>query len=292
MRVLAASLAVLLIGVAAASGSTAKKRLADATLVSAGDIASCNSSGDEATAALLDSIKGTVATLGDNAYDTGSTAEFANCYGPTWGRHKARTRPAAGNHEYGTPGAAGYFSYFGAAAGPSGKGYYSYSLGEWHVVVLNSNCAQVGGCQAGSAQEQWLRADLAAHRGRCTLAYWHHPRFSSGTHGSDAAMQPFWQALYSAGADIVLNGHDHDYERFAPQGPSGLADSTRGIREFVVGTGGYSHYVPGMPVANSQVRNGDTFGVLRLTLRSKSYQWQFVPVAGGSFGDSGSGTCH
>jgi len=260
--------------------------------VAAGDIASCSSTGDEATAALLDRLKGTVATLGDNAYDSGTAAEFASCYAPSWGRHKSRTRPAAGNHDYVTPGAAGYFGYFRAAAGDPRNGYYSYDLGEWHVVVLNSNCSSVGGCQAGSAQEQWLRTDLRSHRARCTLAYWHHPRFSSGPHGSDAMTQPLWQALYDAGADVVLNGHDHDYERFAPQTPSGVLDQRRGIREFVVGTGGRSHYTPAAAVANSQVANGDTYGVLKLTLKPKSYQWQFVPVAGASFRDGGSASCH
>lgn len=260
--------------------------------MAAGDIASCSSSGDEATAALLSSIKGTVATLGDNVYDSGSPVEFASCYAPSWGRQKARTRPSPGNHDYRTPGAAGYFGYFGAAAGNRAKGYYSYSLGAWHVIALNSNCEAVGGCEAGSAQEQWLRADLRAHRRKCTLAYWHHPRFSSGAHGSDPMTQPLWQALYDAGADVILDGHDHDYERFAPQTPAGVLDRSRGIREFVVGTGGRSHRAPGAPVANSQALNGDTYGVLKLTLAAKSYRWQFVPVAGGTFRDSGSAACH
>jgi hypothetical protein len=265
----------------------------DPVLVAAGDISSCGNDGDTATAKLLDGIAGTVVTLGDNAYDNGTAAEFANCFDPTWGRSKARMRPAAGNHEYGTAGAAGYYGYFGASAGDPAKGYYSYDLGAWHIVVVNSNCAQVGGCSAGSAQEQWLRADLAAHPAACTLAYWHHPRFSSGSeHGSAASMQPIWQALYDANAEVVLNGHEHNYERFAPQTPGGQADALRGIREFVVGTGGKNHYGFTVPLANSQVRNSDTFGVLKLTLHANGYDWTFVPEAGKSFSDAGSGACH
>jgi hypothetical protein len=263
-------------------------------LVAAGDIASCSSSGDEATAALLDGISGTVLTLGDNAYDSGTPSQFTNCYQPSWGRHKARTRPSAGNHDYLTASASGYYGYFGAAAGDPTKGYYSYELGAWHIVVINSNCSQVGGCQAGSPQEKWLRADLAAHPAACTLAYWHHPRFSSGTsHGSSTTMQPIWQALYDANADVVLSGHEHNYERFAPQNPAGQADAARGIREFVVGTGGKSHYGFGTPLPNSQVRNSDTSGVLKLTLHATSYDWRFVPESGKTFTDSGSNfACH
>ena len=266
----------------------------DPVLLAAGDIASCASPGDEATAALLDRLGGTIATLGDNVYDSGAPQEFAICYHPSWGRHKSRTRPAAGNHDYGTAAAAGYFAYFGDAAGDPSKGYYSYDLGSWHIVVINSNCAQVGGCGAGSSQEQWLRADLAAHPAACTLAYWHHPRFSSGNaHGSDAELEPIWRALYEHRADVVLSGHEHNYERFAPQDSVGNLDWDRGIRQFVVGTGGRSHYDGFMPVLpHSEVRNGDTFGVLRLTLHPTGYDWQFVPESGKTFTDAGSGTCH
>jgi hypothetical protein len=219
--------------------------------------------------------------------------EFANCYNPSWGRHKARTRPAPGNHEYYTAGASGYYNYFGAAAGDPSKGYYSYDLGAWHIVSLNSMCENVGGCGANSTMVSWLRQDLAAHPSSCTLAYWHHPVFSSGSdHGNDPKMIPSCDALYAAGADVVLSGHDHDYERFAPQTASGVADSARGIREFVVGTGGRSHYSFGTIRANSQVRNSDTFGVLKLTLHPTSYDWQFVPEAGKTFSDSGSASCH
>jgi hypothetical protein len=264
----------------------------DAVFVGAGDIAACNNPGDEATAALLDAIPGTVFTLGDNVYPTGTLAQYQACYASSWGRHKSRTMPVAGNHEYDASGNTGYFDYFGPRAGTPGKGYYSFELGTWHVVVLNSNCSFVGGCQAGSAQEQWLRADLAAHQASCTVALWHHPRFSSGGHGNDVAMQPFWQDLYDAGADLVLSGHDHDYERFAPQTPTGAADPAYGLREIVAGTGGASHSPIATVVANSEVRDADTFGVLKLTLRGGSYDWQFVPEAGKTFTDAGSGSCH
>ncbi len=260
--------------------------------VAAGDIASCSSTGDEATAALVDNLPGTVFVLGDNVYENGTITEFNNCYNPTWGRAKARTSPAAGNHEYQTANAAGYYSYFGAAAGTAGQGYYSYDYGTWHVIVLNSNCANVA-CAAGSAQEQWLRADLAANPEACTLAYWHHPRFSSGdSHGNDATMAPFWNALYEFNADLILTGHDHTYERFGPQTPGAAADPERGIRQFVVGSGGRSHNGFDAPEPNSQVRNGDTYGVLALDLKPGGYDWEFVPEAGRTFTDSGSDVCH
>ncbi len=266
---------------------------ADPTLVAAGDIATCGQPGHAATAALLDSIPGVVATLGDMAYPNGTAAEFRDCYGPTWGRHLARTRPAPGNHEYNTAGASGYYDYFGAAAGDRTKGYYSYEVGAWHVVVLNSSCAAVSGCQAGSPQEQWLRADLAAHPASCTLAYWHHPLFSTGFHGPHAFMRPMYQALYDAGAELVLSGHEHTYERFAPQTPAGIADSPFGIRQFVVGTGGRdSHRTVPTGGGNSQIANAVTYGVLRLELGSASYTWTFVPEAGKTFTDSGTGSCH
>ena len=257
-------------------------------LVGAGDIAGCSSAGDEATAALLDTLPGTVFTAGDNAYPDGTATNFASCYGPSWGRHKARTRPSPGNHEYHTSGASGYYNYFGAAAGDSGKGYYSYDLGDWHIISLNSNISMI----AGSPQEQWLRADLAANTKTCTLAYWHHPRFSSGSHGSSNAPRPLWQALYDFDADVIISGHDHNYQRFAPQTPAGVADPARGLRQFVVGTGGISHYNFATPIANTEAYNTDTWGVLKLTLYADSYTWEFVPVAGMTYTDSGSGACH
>ena len=263
-------------------------------LVGAGDIAVCTSSADEATAALLDAIPGTVFTLGDNAYDNGTAAEFRDCYGPSWGRHRARTRPSAGNHEYHTQLASGYFGYFGAAAGDPEKGYYSYDLGDWHVVVLNSNsnCTTIG-CGPDSPQIAWLRADLAANPRLCTVAYWHHPRFNSGqSHGSNTAMGTIWSVLAEFHVDVVLNGHEHIYERFAPQTPAAVADPAHGIRQFTVGTGGRSFYSIGTIKANSEVRQNHTNGVLKLTLRPGAYDWQFVPVAGKTFTDTGTGSCH
>jgi hypothetical protein len=266
----------------------------DPVIVGAGDIASCSSTGDEATANLLDNIAGTVITLGDNAYSSGTATEYTNCYGPSWGRHLARTRPSPGNHEYNTLDATGYYGYFGSAAGDPAKGYYSYDVGAWHVIVLNSNssCTTIS-CAAGSAQDTWLRADLAAHSNVCTLAYWHHPRFNSGaSHGNNTAVANFWDALYQYGADVILNGHEHVYERFAPQTPAAVADPAAGIRQFTVGTGGASHYTFGTIQPNSEVRNGTAYGVLKLTLHATSYDWQFVPVAGATFTDSGTGSCH
>jgi acid phosphatase type 7 len=264
-----------------------------AVLVGAGDIADCTDlSGAEATAKLLEAIPGTVMAVGDLAYPDGTKENFA-CYDKTWGRVKSRTRPAVGNHEFHSTGATYYFSYFGAAAGDPTKGYFSYDLATWHIVVLNSECEQIGGCQAGSQEEKWLRSDLAAHPAACTLAYFHKPLFSSGgAHGDALEFKPFWQALYDAHADVVLNGHDHDYERFAPQNPNGEADPVHGIREFVVGTGGKNHRPFHAPDQNSEVRNADSFGVLKLTLRAHGYDWNFIPEAGKSFTDSGTGTCH
>jgi hypothetical protein len=260
----------------------------DPVLLAAGDIAVCGMNSDDATARLLEALPGTVATLGDDAYPDGAPADFANCYAPAWGRLKDRTRPAPGNHEYVTAGAAGYFGYFGAAAGPSGIGYYSYDLGAWHIVSLNSEIA-VG---SDSPQLQWLRADLSAHQTPCTLAYWHQPRFSSGPHGSNAKYQPLWQVLYDSGAEIVLNGHDHDYERFAPQKPDGTPDPLHGIREFVVGTGGATLYPFIRNTPNSEVKNNTAWGILKLTLHAASYDWEFIPIAGHTFTDSGGANCH
>ena len=267
----------------------------EGVLVGAGDIASCDDlAGARATAKLIEGIAGTVFAAGDLAYPDGSDDQFRNCYGPTWGQFRDRTRPSPGNHEYHNDGASGYVRYFGAAAGDPKKGYYSYGLGAWHIVVLNSECQEVGGCGSGSPQEQWLRQDLKAHPQQCTLAYWHKPLFSSGAaHGNDLEVRPLWDALYAANADVVLNGHDHDYERFAPQDPSGRLDPRRGIREFVVGTGGKnSHRSFGNPKPNSDVRQADTFGVLKLSLHPASYDWEFLSEAGKTFKDSGSGTCH
>jgi hypothetical protein len=267
----------------------------DPVLLAAGDIASCAKTGDTQTAALIAARAGFVAPLGDLVYPSGSPADYANCYGPTWGQFRSRSFPTPGTHDYLTTGAAGYFGYFGAAAGDPKKGYYSYNLGSWHIIVLNSNCPRIaGGCGAGSPQETWLRADLAAHPALCTLAYWNHPVFTSGSKHPTLGVRgmALFQTLYAAGADVVLNGDNHNYERFAPQTPSGVADPARGIREFVVGTGGMSHYPFGAPRPNSEVRNGTTFGIIQLTLHNGWYEWQFIPVAGQTFTDSGSGACH
>jgi len=262
-------------------------------LVGAGDIADCRDlSGAEATAKLLDQIPGTVMAVGDLAYPDGTKENF-ECYDRTWGRQKTRTRPAPGNHEFHSSAATPYFDYFGSLAGAPGDGYYSYDLGAWHIVVLNSECVDVGGCGPGSRQEKWLRSDLAAHPSSCTLAYWHKPLFSSGgAHGNDLEVTPLWQALYDAGADVVIGGHDHNYERFAPQNPQGESDPVHGIREFVIGTGGKNLRPFGPTKPNSEVRNNEAFGVLRLTLRPKSYNWQFISQQGKTFTDSGSTSCH
>ena len=232
-----------------------------------------------------------VLALGDIQYEVGAVDAFEASYDASWGRVKSVTRPVPGNHEYHTAGAAGYFEYFGAGAGDPTKGYYSYELGNWHVVALNSNCEAIGGCDAGSAQERWLRADLAAHPSRCTLAYWHHPRYSSGWHGSDSSYVAFWQALVDADADLVLVGHDHDYERFAPQDARGRRDLERGIREFVVGTGGKNLRPFTRVSPNSEARDATSLGVLELTLGADAYEWRFR-AAVGSFTDSGSASCH
>ena len=259
-------------------------------LVGAGDIADCGSPGDEWTADLLDGIDGTVVTLGDNAYPNGSFSDFDLCYDPTWGRHYDRTLPSIGNHEYLTPGAAGYFRYFRKRAGPPALGFYSYDLAGWHVVVLNSMLEY--GDQA--LQRTWLVQDLARHPTLCAVAYFHHPRFSSGLHGDQPQMQAVWSILYEFGVDVVLAAHDHNYERWAPQDLLGRRDDAHGIREFVVGTGGGSlrSVTDGRP--NSEVRHAGDFGVLELSLGEGSYRWAFVATDGTSswVQDEGEDTCH
>jgi hypothetical protein len=287
--VLPAVLASMVVAVFVAPLGRPAEAAGEPVLVGAGDIADCGQSGDEATADLLDGIPGTVFTTGDNAYESGTAAQFAECYDPGWGRHKDRTRPVPGNHDYGTTGASGYF---GEAAGDPSKGYYSYDLGGWHVVAVNSNCEQVGGCGPGSPMVSWLKRDLAANPTDCTLAYWHHPLFSSGEHGNETRMRAVWSTLYRANADVVVNGHDHDYERFAPQTPGGKLDRARGIREFVVGTGGRELRPFDGVKPNSRARSARAFGVLKLTLGAHAYNWKFVPVAGETFTDSGTGRCH
>jgi hypothetical protein len=233
-----------------------------------------------------------VATLGDNQYENASLASFAASFDPTWGRLKPEIHPSIGNHEIEQDqSATGYFQYFGPAAGDPTTAYYSYDLGAWHIVVLNGNCAQVGGCDPGSPQERWLSADLAAHPTLCTLAYWHQPRWSSGEHSNNPLYDTIWQDLYRAGVDVVLNGHDHDYERFAPQDPAGNLDIAHGIREFVSGTGGARFESLGIRQPNSEVLS-QTFGVTAFTLHPTSYHWQFIPQAGQTFSDTGATYCH
>jgi len=272
LAAVATALALLL------SPSTASTQPRPATLTAFGDAADCKVRTDTAVAAVVARIPGTIAVLGDSVYERGTADEFRRCYLPVFGRFLPRTRAALGNHEYGTGNADAAIATFGLPR----QGWYSYELGAWHVVVLNSNCSPAGGCEPGSPQETWLRRDLASHPSRCTLAYWHHPRWSSGLHGPDATMQPLWADLARGGADVVLAGHDHHYERFAP---------IDGIRSFVVGTGGRSHYPVLVRRRGSQVVNDRTFGVLRLTLSAESYSWRFVPVAGSTFTDGGTGRC-
>jgi Calcineurin-like phosphoesterase len=278
--------------------TSARKDTNTFTLVGAGDIAWCgNLSGAQATAKLIDKIPGTVFAAGDLAYDRGTYEEFENCYQPTWGRFKKRTKPAPGNHEYNGSEASGYFRYWGAQVGDPEKGYYSFELGAWHIIALNTNCEvkALGGCAEGSPEEVWLREDLAAHANSCIVAFGHHALFSSGfsaRHARHTELRPFWKDLYAAHADLILAGHEHSYERFAPQDADGNADPEHGIRQITVGTGGKSHTFLGFPQANSEVRNSDTFGVLKLTLSPGKFKWEFVPEAGGKFEDSGEGTCH
>jgi len=262
-------------------------------LVGAGDIANCDitgGSGAVATARLLDRIPGTVFTVGDHAYPSGAAKQFQECYEPRWGRHKARTRPAPGNHDYLTDKGRAYFDYFGDNAGPERRGYYSYTLGTWHIVSLNSFIA----ADRRSPQLEWLRKDLAEHHAACTLAYWHIPVFSSGPHGTEAQtsmhMQEAWRVLYEHHAAIVISGHDHDYERFAPQDAEGKADP-KGIREFVVGTGGGGLYEFRRIRPNSEARSNRSYGVLKLTLGTADYAWEFITAAGEPFQDGGTASC-
>jgi hypothetical protein len=284
----------------ASQSASAKSEPADqvAILVGAGDIVGCrNPQGSLATAKLIEKIPGTVFAAGDLVYDALTVGQFQNCYGRSWGKFKDRTRPAPGNHEYREYNAAPYFQYWAGQAGPAGKGYYSYELGAWHVVVLNTNCEAIslGGCGSGSPQDNWLRQDLADHRGSCIVAYGHHALFSSGifrSHAVHPELKRLWEDLYAAHADVILAGHEHSYERFAPQDPEGRSDPQHGIREIVVGTGGRSHDPLGLATPNSEVRNYDTYGVLKLTLSAQDYAWEFIPEEGRTFRDSGSGVCH
>ncbi|HET7232507.1 MAG TPA: metallophosphoesterase [Longimicrobium sp.] len=290
-RTASRALCLFLAAAAAACGGEEPRggsRRPHTSVVAAGDIAGCWWRSDEATARLLDNIGGVVMPLGDNVYSDGSAGQFADCYGPTWGRHKSRTRPAIGNHDYRTEHGAPYYDYFGAAAGPRGKGWYSFDVDGWHVVVLNSE----GYTEEGAEQIQWLRDDLRRHPARCTLAAIHRPRFSSGKHGDSERVKPLFAALYEGGVDVLLSGHDHIYERFAPQDPSGHVDTQRGVRQFVVGTGGAPFYDFQPRInPNSEVHQNQVHGVLRLTFRPDGYDWEFVGVGEG-FSDKGTDRCH
>ncbi|HWZ98435.1 MAG TPA: metallophosphoesterase [Candidatus Dormibacteraeota bacterium] len=268
-------------------------------LVGAGDIASCKVlEGAQQTARLIEQIPGEVFAAGDLAYERGTAQEFKDCYDKTWGKFKNRTHPSPGNHEFGSKEGSAYFDYWGAQAGPRGRGYYSFDLGAWHIISLNTNCSALGanGCGASSEEELWLKQDLAAHTNSCIIAYGHHALYSSGvfkSHALHPELRAFWQDLYNAHADLMLVGHEHSYERFAPQDPNGNADPKNGIREIVVGTGGRSHDPLGFPIANSEKRNAESFGVLKLTLWPGRYTWEFIPTdAVNGFRDSGVGVCH
>jgi hypothetical protein len=263
------------------------------TLVGAGDIAGCDFKTDRKTARLLGKIQGTVFTLGDNVYPDGTRAQFRNCYDPTWGNYKKRTRPTAGDQDYATSGAKPYFDYFGWRAGRPTRGYYSYDRGAWHIVALNSNCEEVGGCERRSAQGRWLRRDLDSHRAKCTLAYFQHPLYASGSNYDSPKVKPFWHILYNHHAEVILSGHAHRYERFARITPSGERSSARGIRQFIVGTGGkLGGTQKGPDEPRVQAKKIGAPGVLKLELGSGFYQWKFVPVAGRHYTDSGRARCH
>jgi hypothetical protein len=275
-----------------AAAITAQAKDKDITFVGAGDIAVCDTPFDEATAKLVGKYDGPVFLLGDNAYETGSRSDYTKCFAPSWGNFKERMFPVPGNHEYMT-GATPYFDYFGEAAGERGKGWYSFDLGSWHVVAINSECKAIGGCAPGSPQYEWLKRDLAEHPATCTLAYWHRPRFSSGRHGSDTSLGDLWSLLVSAGTEFVMSGHDHHYERFAPMNATGERDVAKGMRQFVIGTGGRNLYpIDPNPLPTTELRDNQTYGIMKLSLRKEGYGWEFVPVEGGTFKDSGEERCH
>jgi hypothetical protein len=304
IAILATTLLLLIAGGIAAAvtrggegGETTTLKLSSTTLLAAGDIAECGHEGDEATADILAEYPSAViATLGDNAYDHGTAQEFENCYGASWGDFKDRTRPATGNHDMSTKNAQGYWEYFGDRGGPYDKYFYSYDIGVWHAVVLNSDCWRVDGCDLDDPQAQWLRDDLRRNARSCTLAYWHRPPFSSGRYGAPketGRVRPLWQILYEEGVDILLTGHEHSYERFAPMDAAGNQDDENGVRLFVVGTGGGNlRPFENPPLPTTIVRNDDTWGVLKLTLTAGQYAWEFLPVKNSTFTDSGSGSCH
>jgi acid phosphatase type 7 len=295
MRI-AATVGALIGTVALAAGCGGGSEGDTAVMLAAGDIAECDHQGDEATARLLDAYpNATIAALGDLAYPHGRDQDFDDCFNRSWGRFKDRMRPATGNHDNATKDARGYADYFRGQGGPFDRYYYSYDLGSWHVAVLNSDCWRVDGCGAGDPQATWLRNDLRKHRGQCTMAYWHRPPFSSGRYGDPEntdRVKPLWHVAVDEGVDVVLTAHEHSYERFVPMDRDGHQDD-RGVQLFIVGTGGGNlrkYHRP--PLPTTAVRNDDTWGLLRLTLRSDGYDWKFLPVAGEKFTDAGSGSCH
>ena len=288
------AMSIVLAWSTAAPGVAAQQPPTDrAIILIAGDIAAKGAdTGHAATARLIERRQGVVMTAGDNAYPRGTYKQFRFRYDPTWGRFLDRTRPVPGNHEYLTRGAAGYFRYFGRRAGPHGRGYYTFKVGAWRVFALDSEqCLMKVGCGPGSPQYRWLKRELARSQARCQLAVWHHPRFSSGSHGNGPAVRPLARLIYGAGAELVVNAHDHLYERMAPARPNGSPDPL-GVRQFIVGTGGAPLHGLGTPAPMSEVVDASTWGILRLRLRKDSYEWRFIPVAGSAFTDSGSGSCH
>jgi acid phosphatase type 7 len=287
----------LVLGLALSGGGDSQAEGGSAVLLAAGDIAECDHEGDEATAKVLaDYPQATIQTLGDNAYQHGTAEEFEQCYDPTWGQFKDRTMPATGNHDEATKNAQGYWDYFGESGGPYDKYYYSYDLGAWHVVVLNSDCWRVGGCETDDPQAEWLRTDLAGHSAFCTLAVWHRPPFSSGRYGDPedtARVRPLWGVINEEGVDVLLTGHEHSYERFAPMDTEGKRDEAHGVRLFVVGTGGGNlRSFANDPLPTTEAREDDSWGVLKLDLKPSGYDWDFLPVEGSTFSDSGTGNCH
>jgi len=262
-----------------------------ATFVGAGDIAICGQDGDDLTSELLDKIPGMIFTTGDNSNESGTMYQYQNCFGPSWGRHLARIYPSPGNHDYNSGSLEAYFSYFYPSSGDPGKNYYSFDLGNWHIVSLNNNCSEIS-CGPESDQIKWLKQDLEAHSNLCTLAFYHKPRWSSGPTMGDGLSAVIWKTLYAGKVDVVVNGDEHHYERFARMGPDGAPDRISGIRQFIVGTGGAYHGLIDHIAVGSEVRHTGTFGVIRFTLYPSSYSWEFVPVDGESFTDFGQDTCN
>ncbi|NPV86120.1 MAG: alkaline phosphatase [Anaerolineae bacterium] len=264
-----------------------------ALLAGAGDISICGHDGDEQTAQLLANFPTAIIfTSGDNSNEDGTLLQYQKCFAPSWGKFLDRLRPSPGNHDLKDGNDMGYYAFFGGAAGESGKGYYSFDLGAWHIIALNSNCDWAGGCGINSPQLAWLQSDLEAHPTACTLAYWHHPRWSSGFAGNDGRLAPIWRTLYDHGVEIVVNGHEHHYERFAPQDAEGNPDPQKGIRQFVVGTGGAYLVGFSQPQPNSEIRDSSSFGIILFSLHPQSYTWEFIPAEGGTFRDQGAGDCH